>query len=143
MSLPSTSLASLLRDDDDLAAAVSLHLHSVLDSLGQKDKEELTKAIELAEKEYRCTKDLLSKMDHNGMRKHLEDIIAGMGGLQDPSDRRREETRCFKMLYDWFTVLWQLGVEKARHRKTVRQCLMLCEDVIPRITAHRDEKGER
>ncbi|EPS94219.1 hypothetical protein FOMPIDRAFT_117606 [Fomitopsis schrenkii] len=73
-------------------------------------------------------------MDHNGMRKHLEDIIAGMGGLQDPSDRRREETRCFKMLYDWFTVLWQLGVEKARHRKT---------DVIPRITAHRDEKGER
>lgn len=149
MSTLQASLESLLQtvaavyDHDDLAAALSKYLPCALDSLSQKDSHTLTKAIKQTEKEFRATKKLLSMVDHDGMRRQLEDILAGMKDPQEWSAWTKKETCCLQKISDWIPVLWQLGVEKGRHRDLVRKCLLLCEDVVARMVPHHGNTGER
>ena len=145
-----TSFTSLLkavadpRNHDDLAvAAVCAHLSDTFDLLDPTDAQILSEAIDLTEKEYCHTKKLLRKMDYDGMHKQLEDMLTSMERMQNPLDKRKQATRCIKTIYSSFTTLWCLGVEQGRYRGSVRQYLLLYDEVIARIMAHPGSEGGR
>jgi len=141
MSKPSSlfePLISSVSNNTQLHAALSRHLYPALDSLSSKHAQLLSKALRDTNEEFRLLRDLVAQVDLEERRRIFEMDWKAADASQDGAVWRATEEKWLGIIGDWFSTLWQLGVEKGIERALVRECLMFCEEVMCRLVPPSD-----